>query len=285
MIPLLSIGGVFGVLRAAQLDIGFVRSRTEVAVLELQPGYDRAHTTRYIGFYTSLGSAYEVTGEDESSLMLPLATQQRTNRRDIGLRFGDKVEMTGLSVRSNSTGLIHTEQMLNVGGSIDYSKDKNEIHNQTSFDLQGVVVVRRTSADTVDVARVGDFSSKAKLAALDFQRLDTKLVEFEAWEANPTTTRVEAEEGLNIRRLIDLAAEPSRLGIGEMVLVGWTEKLVPGISVKPKASQVVARTVVVAQLNHAQRPQPKRDANSFVVQKLVANKNQFMFDNRPAGDF
>jgi len=284
MVPILSIGGAIGVARAAQLDIGFVRSRTEIAVLEMQPGYERAHATRYIGFYTSLSSAYEITGEDESSLMLPLASEQRTTNRDVGLRFGDNVEMTGLSVSSNSTGMIHTEQMLNVGGAIDYSSDKNEVHNQTTFDLQGVVIVRRTSSDTVELARVGDLLAQAKLKSPDFQRLDTKLVEFESWEADETTSRVQAENGLNIRRLLDLATDPSRLGIGEMVLVGWTDKLIPGIAVKPKASQVLARTVVVAQLRHANRPEPKRDANSYVVQESIAKRNQFQFDNRPISE-
>ncbi len=284
MIPLFSIGGAIGVIRAAQLDIGFVRSRTEIAVLELQPGYDRAHTTRYIGFYTSLSSAYEITGEDESSLILPLEIDQRTSN-NVSLRFSDTVEMTGLSVSSNSTGMIHTEQMLNVGGTIDYSPDKDEVSNQTSFDLKGVVLVRRTSHDVVEAARVGDLQAKASLAAPDFRRLDTKLVEFESWEADPTTSRVEQEDGLNVRRVIDLATDPARLGIGEMVLVGWTEKLVPGIAVKPKASQVVARTVIVAQLNHADRPEPQRDANSYAVQRAIAKRNQFGFDNRPTDQF
>ncbi|HMC10088.1 MAG TPA: hypothetical protein VKH44_02315, partial [Pirellulaceae bacterium] len=45
--PLIALVGAGAVIRLAQLDIGFARSRTEVAVLEIQGGYERAHLTRY----------------------------------------------------------------------------------------------------------------------------------------------------------------------------------------------------------------------------------------------
>ena len=39
--PLIAIGGAYAVVRLAQLDIGFARSRTEIAVLELHPQHPR----------------------------------------------------------------------------------------------------------------------------------------------------------------------------------------------------------------------------------------------------
>lgn len=270
VIPIISIAGAVGVLRATDMDVGFVRSRTEIAVLEMQPGYDRVHVTRYIGFYTSLSSTYDITGDDESSLLLPLGVEQRTDSK-VGLQFGDAVKMKGLSVLSHSSGMIHTEQMLNVGGAINFAgtEESSEVQNATNLDLQGVVVVRRAADQLVEWAGVGELKAKDK-RRLEFERLATRGIEFSGWDATTTASLVPSEEGLNVRRLLDLASAPNRLGIGETVLVGWTEQLIPGITASPKASQVLARSVVVAQLKHARQPAPQRDVNSLITQQQAA---------------
>ena len=278
MIPLISIGGAVGVLRATQLDIGFVRSRTEVAVLELQPGYDRAHVTRYIGFYTSLASGYQIKGDDESSLLLPLATEQRSEP-NVQLQFGDRVEMKGFVIRSSSTGMIHSEQMLNIGGTIEFDPESQSVRNNTNLDLEGVVVVSRTTDHEVAWAGLGAFKSQENLA-LDLQSLTSRHIEFSAWDASPTGNRKPSDEGLNIRGLLDLATSPERLGIGESILVGWTEKLIPGITVTPEASQVVARSLVVAHLRHADQPPPKPDANSYYAQQNLAKQRALDFESQ-----
>ena len=70
------IAVVFGVLvvRLAQLDIGFVRSATEFAVLELQGDYPRAHLTRYCALYTSLSTDYTLELSNPTAVGLPFAT-------------------------------------------------------------------------------------------------------------------------------------------------------------------------------------------------------------------
>ena len=278
-IPVISVAGAIAVLRATEFDIGFVRSRTELAVLEMQPGYDRAHVTRYIGFYTSLASSYELTGDDESSLMLPLAVQQRTESK-VGLQFGNQVKMTGLNVLSNSTGMVHTEQMLNVGGRLELESkpEATTVWNRSNLNLQGVVIVQRISASDVRWAGIGELPAQSQ-RTVNFQILSTPQVEFTGWDASPTASRSRLENDtddavLNVRELLDLATAPERLGINETVLVGWTDKLVPGITVTPKASQVVARSVVVAQLQHANLPKPRRDVNSYAAMKQFFDSSE-----------
>lgn len=285
VIPLLAIGGAIAVVRATQLDIGFVRSRTEIAVLELQPGYDRAHLTRYIGFYTSLASPYEITGENEASLLLPLDSDQRTTR-EVGLQFGDTVKMTGLNVMSNSTGMIHAEQMLNVGGAIELvdSAEDAQIVNGTNLDLRGVVVVRRTSETEVEFDSIGKLARQASYRP-EFQPLTTGNLEIEQWVPRPVTDAGKAKHELDVRGLLELAAAPERLDIGATVLVGWSEDLVPGVEVKPRASQILARTVVVAQLAHAAPPAPQRDANSYFAQKQIATQRKQEAENQPLGSY
>ena len=93
----------------------------------------------------------------------------------------------------------------------------------------------------------------------------TQNVEFAEWEAIPTTSRKSAEGDLNLRRLIEIATDQRRLGRGEMVLVGWNDQIIEGVTVHPGASQTTARTLFVVQLRHAVRPDPKKDVNSFAV--------------------
>ena len=268
-VPLISIGGAIGVVRAAQLDIGFVRSRTEVAIVEMHPDYERAHVTRYIGFYTSLSSDYEIMSENESTLIQPLYDDDSQVRetRPSTLHQGSGIRLSGFDVTSNSTGLIHAEQMKNMGGTIALSLDgvQETIANNSDHDLKGVAVVRRNPGLDVEVAWIGDLEKKGRTSGLDFEPLVTANLGFPEWEENGSTSVATLEGDLNIRRLMEIASDPKRLGPNETILVGWSDQLLEGIEAKPRATQVTARTLFVVQLQHADRPDPLRDENCFAV--------------------
>ena len=46
------------VINLAQLNIGFARAQNEIAVVEIQGDYPRAHVARYTALYTSLVTGY-----------------------------------------------------------------------------------------------------------------------------------------------------------------------------------------------------------------------------------
>ena len=267
-VPVIAIGGALGVVKAAELDIGFARSRTEISIVEVQPDYDRGHATRYSGFYTSLSSRYRISGEDTSTLLQPFLSTQPMGDRRVGLYQGENVDLSGFNVISNSTGYVHSEQMLELGGTFSFSEASGQatLQNDTNLDLKGAAVVRRVD-DSVEVAWVGDLRTKEKKVDLSFEELSTVSVAFDEWDQAPATSVNTVEGELNIRKLIDIATDPKRLGPEEMVLVGWNDAVIEGLIVKPEAAQVTSRTVVVAQLNHAKRPAPTRDTNSYAVLK------------------
>ena len=64
----------------AQLNIGFARAETEVAVLEVQRGFSRGHLTRYIALYSSLSTTYDVHFDDPSAFAQPLALDRTVLR-------------------------------------------------------------------------------------------------------------------------------------------------------------------------------------------------------------
>ncbi len=72
--PLIAVVCTAVVINLAQLDIGFVRAENEIAVVELQDDYPRAHVTRYTALYTSLATGYGFHFDSPGSLMLPFPT-------------------------------------------------------------------------------------------------------------------------------------------------------------------------------------------------------------------
>ncbi len=122
--PVIAVAGAVVVVRLAQLDIGFARSRTEIGVLEIQAGYPSAHLTRYTAVYTSLSAAYDFAFEDDSALAMPFPHRVpyvpglREPINNVRFRRDQQITLSGFQVASNSTGLVHSEQMLDLGGSV-----------------------------------------------------------------------------------------------------------------------------------------------------------------------
>lgn len=124
--PIIAVVGAGAVIRLAQLDIGFARSRTEIAVLEVQGGYERAHLTRYTALYSSLSSTYSLGFEDDSAVALPFSSNKREYSpleiktwTNVAFRRDKGASLTGVKVISNSTGMVHSEMMYSLGDPTD----------------------------------------------------------------------------------------------------------------------------------------------------------------------
>ncbi len=166
-----AIAAVWGLLVVwlAQLDIGFARAQTEVAVLEVQGDYPRGHLTRYTALYTSLSSSYDLRFTDPAAVALPFATGSQmlgSSPEEVRLTTTGDRDLSGYPVASNSTGMIHSEQMFDLGGGIhlrDSSEGVPSVANGTTLNLSGAAVVRRRrlpSEKIVDeVAWLGDLPS------------------------------------------------------------------------------------------------------------------------------
>lgn len=120
--PIITIVYAIAVVRVAHVNIGFTRPQTEVNVVELQPGYDRAHLTRYVSLYTSLATTYDITMDDPSAMLLPLADGKQPmlwqTRQTLQTERDQKVVFRGLTVASNSMSMVHAEEMYNLDGGL-----------------------------------------------------------------------------------------------------------------------------------------------------------------------
>ena len=126
----------------AQLDIGFVRSRTEIAVLEMHAGHPDAHVTRYTALYSSLSTSYELQFDDPSAIARPFPPTPSPDRLwPVTFRRDEGVRVSGFQVDSSTTGFIHSEQMCDVGGTLQLVGDSIEqwsVENGTTLNLQHV---------------------------------------------------------------------------------------------------------------------------------------------------
>ena len=278
-VPLIAV--VWGVLVVwlAQLDIGFARAQIEVDVLEVQPGYARGHLTRYTALYSSLSSDYDLRFDDPSAVALPFSTdrQRLSGQSSSGVTLtsvGER-DLAGYPVSSNSTGMIHGEQMYDLGGAVTWSVDATgapKVINGTKLKLSGAAIVRRRGGDDGqpidEAAWLGDLQPGAS-AAVHFDPYDEA---FDARrEASGLTTAQPGQGELNLRNLIDCVQDHRVLGAGEARLIAWRDGALEGIQVRPSTAQQRAATLVVVHLQYGPNPPPERDENLRPLSRFRLN--------------
>ncbi len=279
-VPVLAV--VWGVLVVwlAQLDIGFARAQIEIDVVEIQPNYSRGHLTRYAALYSSLSSDYDLRFDDPSALALPFSTdrQRLSGQASSEVTFtsvGER-DLSHYPVASNSTGMIHAEQMCDLGGALEWSVDADgvpRVTNGTKFALAGAAVVRRRQTDNDkwldEVAWLGELGP-GNTATVRFAT-DPKEIGARRDRADLTSSEP-ARGSLCLRGLIDCVQDHRALEPGEVRLVAWRDAAIEGTHVDPSTAQSRSATLVVAHLQYgsAQRPTPDENLRPLSPFRLNA---------------
>jgi len=277
-VPVIALLGTIAIIRQAQLDIGFVRSQTEVAVLEVHGNHPRGLLSRFTAFYSSLSTTYDVSFEEPTAVALPFA-----NTNEV-LRFGDRAQqvvfdhdgsprLQQLTVSSASTRLLHSEQMFPLNGTIrlgQSSSGHSQLENRSNLNLTRVAVIRRQ----VNAAGVAQFSGdwvgnlragESAIVGLVSIANPVKSIPFQS-EQKGLTDRVD-DNSMDLDNLIRLSYQfPSRVGeenIEEVRMIAVVEEMMPGMEVSPRASQLQGATVLVAHLKSGELPAIATDLNSL----------------------
>ena len=66
---------------------------------------------------------------------------------------------------------------------------------------------------------------------------------------------------VSLKQLFDIAQYREHLLPGDIRLIGWTDKDLPGLSIQPRASQSMVRTLVIAHLRYGDWADPRPDKN------------------------
>jgi len=270
--PVLAVVGAVIVIRLAQLDIGFARSRTEIAVLELHGGHARAHLTRYTALYTSLSSAYDFAFDDPSAVARPFPPTQSPSRLSpVWLRHDRGVGMTGFRVNSNMTGFVHSEQMSDLGGAVRLVMNGAEparLENRTALRLRDAGLWYRTERGDLMECWLGPLAPRST-AAVRFVPAAGGRPWFSQWEQEAVAVGGPAASGASLRKLAELAAGGQSLGAGDVRMVAWTQDDIPGLAVSPASTQTRVHVMVLAHLRFGRIPAPRPDLNlkSDVLEK------------------
>jgi hypothetical protein len=272
--PLIAIGCTVVVVRQAQLNIGFARSRNEIAVVEMQPGYSRAHMTRYTALYSSLATSYELQLADPGGQILPFPMQKDRQRSfgetnsEVVCRRGDDTRLTGFRVASNSKDYIHSEEMADFGGVVSLHHDSDgglRVTNGTKHPLEDcrVIQVEDQGGETqlYTVGRLDPGATTRLKDAKSFERNKpaTAVNEIIRILNDPNAKRPEPTGELSAEDVAKVALGLENMRPGELCLVSRIADEVPGLTITPEARQFRQAALLVAHLDPGKLPHPEPD--------------------------
>ncbi|HEX3602061.1 MAG TPA: hypothetical protein VHU84_18045 [Lacipirellulaceae bacterium] len=276
--PVIAIAGTWIIVQRAQLDIGFVRAHTEIGILEQQPEHPRAHLSRFTALYASLSTTYDFQFPNLTTLIAPFPSKSDfqmligDNLTNVSFQRYEDVRLIGLPISSNSTGMVHSEQMQTLDGPIRIGKSKalgnTQIENHTKLDLHSVCVVRKPTEEEVKQSKremeglwIGELSAGQSAAASDrMPTLPDKKITF--GEERTTEARLIHAPRLNLEPMFQFALNPDYMEDGETRLVARCDEVQPGEKITPEASQVRGTTLVVVHLQYAPPAAPEKDKNT-----------------------
>lgn len=262
-VPVIAIGGAIWVARAARLDIGFARSQTEIALLELQPDYGRGHLTRVVAIYNSLSDSYDVQFDSIDGVAAPIWLGESTPGASAEFRtgFSEGPMLAGLAVGSNQVRMLHAEQIMDVGGPIEVDSE-GQLINRTKYELFDALVIEKSESGDVRYAVAGGCESGSAVA-LRFR---------ESSSVPKLTDELPMQTAMLLARL----SSPSAMANGSTRLVARLDSSLPGMTITPDAKQTLSQTIVLAHLKHAPLPEPQVDVN------LIGDLRRVLGDDDPS---
>jgi hypothetical protein len=291
-VPVVALAWGAVVIWLAQLDIGFARAETEISVLEVQADFPRAHLSRYTALYSSLSTSYSVRFDERSAVAQPFAVDltQLSGQRHSTVMFRNAAEqvLSDFLVSSNSTGMVHSEQMIDLGGGLAWQPDTEggaSLENNTKLKLSGVAIVRRRRDNqgqaVAESAWLGDLIVGARVD-VQFEPHDPAALA-EARDRAPLSTHDRSEGSLSLRALLDFAESHATLELGDVRLVAWQDQPLRGVHIEPAAPQARRATLVVANLQFAPTAQPAPDLNLRLQREPIREEKSNAAKTEAAG--
>ncbi|MBX3432078.1 MAG: hypothetical protein KF847_01895 [Pirellulales bacterium] len=284
--PLIALAGAAVVIQQAQLDIGFVSSQTEIALLELQPEHPRGHLSRFTGLYTSLSTTYDVAFEHPTAVAVPfpgarddsvVRSQLLGEGGTVAFEKYAETHLRGLAVASSTTRLVHSEEIVPFPGAVRLTTATNgmrQIENRSGLHLADAAIVRRSfdrqGKPRFDGCWLGEVRDGATTvvsfapAAIDPVRGPFAAERAAAAERAVATSqpRLDVDELVKVAFRFASGDDPLYGGREETRLVARIDGLLPGTTATPSASQTSGAVIVAVHLAYGPPPAPQPDANA-----------------------
>jgi len=251
-LPVIGLAGAAWIARTVSLDLGLARNRSEVSMIELQPGYSRGHLTRFGSIYNSLSGTYQMNFDSPDAVAYPIdsVSKEPILGAPPVLRFGYStgLSLDNFSVPSNRARMFHAEQIVDVGGPIELASDS--LRNGTSLTMNDAVVVRKSMDGLVEYANIETLAPGARVQL--------------KWSENVASMEPPSDESSSMTAsLLRTASMPN----GTSRLVGQLDKPFEGITILPEAPVQSVTNIVFANLGYPPREFSTGDANLMPKRK------------------
>ncbi len=158
----------------------------------------------------------------------------------------EKGGITRFPVRSNSTGVLHAEEMIDLGGRIEakLSHEKEiqvTLENQTRCDVRDVWVCGMDRQGRWVEGALGDLrTGRDRSVRLDLGRVEDRWPTI--WDSNELTQRQTKERAVtdakfNIGDLLESTLYSIEFRPGKLIALGWSEQSLGSLEISPVAKQ------------------------------------------------
>ena len=325
--PIIAVAGVFFIARGVRLDVGFTRSHTAIEFLELHNNYPRGVLSSYHALYTSLTTNYRVilpdgslvsndqsTAEDAidslrgtkaNGVITPMPSHVQRSVSDRGklleYRIADERGngLQSFPVLSNTTGLVQSEEMIQLPGTIQCVPIESNSPSETNSDSNKYTwsVTNTSDVPLNDLAVLGiDDQGQFRIGSVDL--VESQSTVEVVTEVEPENIRwlkkwgVQADQNsdgqqenqLSKRRNKKVQPEPSvpvneelplggflrdiceryPLGPNEWIAVGWTDKKLTNLQITPQTLQSSSRTIVLLHIRPPELQPVAHDQRLYV---------------------
>ena len=325
--PIIAVAGVFFIARGVRLDVGFTRSHTAIEFLELHNNYPRGVLSSYHALYTSLTTNYRVvlpdgslvsndqsTAEDAidslrgtkaNGVITPMPSHVQRSVSDRGklleYRIADERGngLQAFPVLSNTTGLVQSEEMIQLPGTIQCVPSESISQAELNSDSNKYTwsVTNTSDVPLNDLAVLGiDDQGQFRIGSVDL--VESQSTVEVVTEVEPENIRwlkkwgVQADQNsdgqqenqLGKRRNKKVQPEPSApvneelplggflrdicerypLGPNEWIAVGWTDKKLTNLQITPQTLQSSSRTIVLLHIRPPELQPVAHDQRLYV---------------------
>ncbi len=253
VVPVLSLAFAVGVERAAAYDVGYDSSCDEVDLIETHGDYPRGHISRFASLYATGRVKFTISyPKDPTALVLPLATGRSLRGEDAtqsSFQTQPIPALTGFQVQPRSLALFRAEQLASLPGTVTLSplgEGPRTISNDIGLDLNDAWVVEVRPAGEWKAVSLGKLDAGAKVPLGSLDSVEPKV--------QAGSGQLQPAEFLQLLVKRAVAQRPEE--VGELRLIAWTGKPLPGQAIDPPVDRHRGFTLVVAHLQPSASAQP-----------------------------
>jgi hypothetical protein len=252
VVPLVALGFAIGVQRVAAYDLGFDSACDEIDLLEVQGPYPRAHLSRFASLYTSGRGSYAISyPQNTTALALPLDSGRSIRGEDVTTSVWQSnpvPALLGLSVQPRSLSFFRAEEMATLAGSIRIEEDgaNRTLVNASDLELRDAILVDLAGPNQRTEHALGTIAPGAAVTIpADRSQPDRKPVSFDPGpDPNP------------VLHALRTTWEPREENRGELRLVAWVARPMPGQVIEPPVDRHRGFTAVIVHLRCGPPPNP-----------------------------